>query len=316
MTDAKERVAKYILVVDDEKDVAHYHAAILEDAGFETAIATSGDGALEMVKERSPDLISLDLVMPDKGGMRFLYALRKKTKWANIPVIIVTGHAHDDLGRGDLEEILSGRKVTGPQVCMEKPVRPADYVAAVSERLGLATGVAPSLPTLPSGTRQQIADLLGDADPETLKEVLRLLQQKRAALPSGERPGGARVLIIDDEPDVASYLAAILSDADFVTSTASDPMTAHAIAKVSRPDVITMDLNMPGKTGQQLFRELMSDEDLRGIPVIVITALEEDHESELRGQKGIPDIVEYIRKPIRPDVLVGAVKKALKSTFR
>lgn len=306
MSESAKLSEKFILVVDDEKDVANYLGAILEDAGFDVAVATSGDEALEITKKRTPDLVSLDLVMPEKGGIRYLYALRKESRWANIPVMIVTGHAHDDLGRNDLEEILSGRKVTGPQLCLEKPVRPASYVAAVCERLGLAETVAPSAEEEAPDTRDRVVDLLGTASPDTLKAVLRLLQQKRASGESGEKPEGAKVLVIDDEPDVASYMSAILSDAGFVTSTASDPQTAVAVAEASAPDLITLDIDMPGKDGIAVYGEIRATESLRDVPVVVITGVEESREHEFEG------IAAYLKKPVAPQQLVDTANIALR----
>jgi CheY-like chemotaxis protein len=162
---------KYILVVDDEPDVRRYHAAILEDAGFTVDTAANGNEALEKVKERVPDLISLDLVMPEKSGLRFLYDLRRKQEWTTIPVIIVTAHAHDDLGRKDLEELRNGDVITGPQVCLDKPVRPENYVSAVMERLGMADRAPRPEAPEPLSLRHEVRQLIDAADEGTLKAM-------------------------------------------------------------------------------------------------------------------------------------------------
>jgi len=60
-----------ILVVDDEPGVVIYLKTLLEDAGFTVVTAADGNEALDHVKRRKPDLISLDLVMPKKSGIRF-----------------------------------------------------------------------------------------------------------------------------------------------------------------------------------------------------------------------------------------------------
>ncbi len=149
---------KLVLVVDDEEDVRRYLAAILEDGGFEVQTAADGNVALEFVETRSPDLISLDLVMPQKSGQRFLYALRRNRAWSGIPVLIVTGHAHDDLGRNDLDDILAGKMISGPKVYLEKPVSPDSYVRAVRRQLGVEeedTG-APTLPSAGPRKRGQV----------------------------------------------------------------------------------------------------------------------------------------------------------------
>ena len=67
---------KTILVVDDEEDVRDYFADILTDVGFNVVTAADGEQALDRLREKRPDFISLDLVMPKKSGIRFLYELR------------------------------------------------------------------------------------------------------------------------------------------------------------------------------------------------------------------------------------------------
>ena len=128
---------KTVLVVDDEEDVREYFAMALEDAGFNVQRAENGNVALERIKEKSPDFISLDLVMPEKSGIKLLYELRQHKEWKRIPFVVVTAHARDDAGRGDLQEILSDKTFSGPQMYLEKPVEAEQYVAFICEQLGV-----------------------------------------------------------------------------------------------------------------------------------------------------------------------------------
>jgi CheY-like chemotaxis protein len=90
-----------VLVVDDEPNVRDYLAQILRDAGFRVVTAGDGGEALEKIRAAPPDFISLDLVMPKKSGHRLLLELRRDRELARIPVLVVTAHAHDELGQGD-----------------------------------------------------------------------------------------------------------------------------------------------------------------------------------------------------------------------
>jgi CheY-like chemotaxis protein len=164
-----------VLVVDDEDDIRSYLAAALDDAGFRVATAASGKQALEEVKKVRPDFISLDLVMPGGSGIAFLHELRRRREWINIPVMVVTGHAQDDLGRADLSGALDGKLLSGPQTYLEKPVTPERYVAVVCQTLGIATPEAPS-PDVDS-QRSEAKDLLHEASPEQLAEILALLKR-------------------------------------------------------------------------------------------------------------------------------------------
>ncbi|RJP55397.1 MAG: response regulator, partial [Deltaproteobacteria bacterium] len=89
---------KTVLIVDDEPDIRLFLKTVLEDAGFNVMTANNGKHALERIKECKPDLISLDLVMPKMGGVKLLSYLQKNPEWAKIPFIVVTAHAHDELG--------------------------------------------------------------------------------------------------------------------------------------------------------------------------------------------------------------------------
>ena len=163
---------KHVLVVDDEADVRSYLSSALEDAGFQVATATDGLEALEMVRRRPPDLISLDLVMPRHSGAKFCRELQKDRALAKIPVLLVTGHARDELGRADFEEMT----MSGPGVYLEKPVRPATYVAAVRRMLNLE--IAEPEETPQPDLRQELSRALSGADREALQRALDALRKK------------------------------------------------------------------------------------------------------------------------------------------
>jgi CheY-like chemotaxis protein len=168
----KEEKRKRILVVDDESDVREYLKAALEDDGF--LVETAGDGleALESVRREPPDLVSLDLVMPRHSGAKFYHDLQKDKHLAKIPVLIVTGHARDDLGKTDFAEMT----MSGPGVYLEKPVRPASYVAAVRKVLGMEAASSPE--PRPDELRRELAEALSGADRETLARALDALKKR------------------------------------------------------------------------------------------------------------------------------------------
>jgi CheY-like chemotaxis protein len=166
---------KTILVVDDEPDVLTYLTMVLQDAGFDVMSAQDGNEALEKVKKKRPDFISLDLVMPHKSGIRFYHELRKNKEWADIPVVIVTAHAKDELGKGDLEEILQGKTFSGRQVYLEKPVKAADFVRMVKREVGIP--VEDFSEDQPKTTREEIDSLLDNADQTLLEKIARELKK-------------------------------------------------------------------------------------------------------------------------------------------
>ena len=164
-----------VLVVDDEEDILAFLTAALEDAGFRVVTARNGKEALEAVRRERPDFISLDLVMPGGSGIWFLHELRRNRDWAKIPVMMVTGHAQDDLGRADLQTALEGRLLSGPNAYLEKPVTAERYVQAVRQALGIASESQPSVEA--PQTLEEARRLLEQADPDTLKAVVDLLKR-------------------------------------------------------------------------------------------------------------------------------------------
>ena len=167
-----ENSTKCILVVDDEPDVRSYLKAALKDAGFRVITANDGFEALEKMKTERPDLISLDLVMPRHSGAMFHRELRRNRDWAKIPVLIVTGHARDDLGKADFEELI----MYGPGIYLEKPVSPEAYVNAVCQLLGVER--ASQAEPVTGRLRQDLRDKLENADPEALRRALEALKKK------------------------------------------------------------------------------------------------------------------------------------------
>jgi CheY-like chemotaxis protein len=169
---------KTVLVVDDEEDVREFLSTVLEDTGFQVLTAVDGVDALGRVEEKAPDLISLDLVMPNKSGMRFLHDLRRRQEWRDIPVVIVTAHANDDLGRDDLQEIFADKGQLGPRMYLEKPVDPDQYSGLVCEILGV--GMERELHEHDvEKLRHKLHLLVDEADASTLPQLMRLLRSVR-----------------------------------------------------------------------------------------------------------------------------------------
>jgi len=165
-----------VLVVDDEPDVVTYLSSVLEDAGINVLTAHDGDAALEIIKDKTVDLISLDLVMPRKSGVRLLVELRKNKALARIPVIFVTGHAHDPGVRRDVTEALAGSTMAGPAMYLEKPVTPASYLAHICRILKLDCPEETGAPDRSEELRRQALELLEKADPKALEAAIKKLK--------------------------------------------------------------------------------------------------------------------------------------------
>jgi CheY-like chemotaxis protein len=165
---------KTILVVDDEPDVREYLRTVLEDAEFNVITAGDGEEALEIIHRERPDFISLDLIMPRKSGHKLLYELKKDKELSRIPVLIVTAHARDELGKDSLEDLLSNRVMSGPGTYLEKPVNPLSYVRSIQRALGMEESKeAEDKLSLKDELQQE----LQGADTDALRQALEALKK-------------------------------------------------------------------------------------------------------------------------------------------
>jgi CheY-like chemotaxis protein len=118
-----------ILVVDDEADVRKFLTAVLEKRGYNTVTAGDGKEAFDIAERESPDLVILDLQMPDQSGTDFYRRLAKHKSLQNIPIIVVSGLAGRHLA------------VRDPVAVFDKPIDPEEFGATVDRALGLENGV-------------------------------------------------------------------------------------------------------------------------------------------------------------------------------
>jgi len=155
--------------------VRHYLSTVLEDAGFNVVTAGDGVEALEVIKNAAPDFISLDLIMPRKSGHRLLHELRRNKQWSRIPVLIVTAHAQTELGKGDLQDLLDNRVMSGPGTYLEKPVNPVTYVQSIQRALGIEE-TAETVDKI--HLKAQLEESLQSASPDALRKALEALKKK------------------------------------------------------------------------------------------------------------------------------------------
>jgi CheY-like chemotaxis protein len=112
-----------------------------------------------------------------------------------------------------------------------------------------------------------------------------------------------KILIIDDDPVVVKYLSTLLTDNGYATCSATSSQEGLDVVRKEKPDLITLDLQMPGEWGPRFYRKLRKDPQLKNTPVIVISGIDGDH--------AIKDAVAFIAKPFDPDKLLGIVKKTI-----
>ncbi len=122
-----------------------------------------------------------------------------------------------------------------------------------------------------------------------------------------------RILVVDDEPDITALVAYHLAKAGYRVSTAATGPDALSAAREERPDVVVLDLMLPGSSGYEVLAEMRQREETRDVGVILLTA-RRDETDRIRGLTLGAD--DYLTKPFSPQELalrVGALLRRLAS---
>ncbi|MCM8800538.1 MAG: response regulator [Candidatus Omnitrophica bacterium] len=115
-----------------------------------------------------------------------------------------------------------------------------------------------------------------------------------------------KILVVDDEPDILNMIRLRLEANGYEVITASDGNTAYQRARSDSPDLIILDLMLPGMDGYQVCRLLKFDERYRSIPVIILTALSQKEDKEWAEKVGADC---YLTKPFESDELLNKIKE-------
>jgi len=129
-------MSKKILIVDDEPDMVAFLQCLLEDNGYATLTARDGEEGLQVARSEKPDLVSLDLLMPNQTGIKMFRELRKDDDIKDTPVVMVTGFAKDDVPQMDFKTWISKRSIKPPEAYIEKPVDKDLLLEAIKKALG------------------------------------------------------------------------------------------------------------------------------------------------------------------------------------
>jgi len=113
-----------------------------------------------------------------------------------------------------------------------------------------------------------------------------------------------KILVIDDDLNIRDYLVSLFNDNGYDACVAGDVKQGFEVAKKNKPDLITLDIEMPGEWGPRFYRQISQDPELKNIPVIVI--------SGLSGHKyAVVKAVASLTKPFDRDELLQIVKETL-----
>lgn len=332
-----------ILIVEDIPFQVRTLTAILSELDCRIAIAPSGEQALNEVRKHPPDLILLDLILPDMDGLVVLRTLQEQEAFHDLPVIILTA-------KGKPENIVAGLEA-GAVDYIPKPFHPAELKARVKTHLrcrkmwnnqkALITELQEAL-----GAVQQLSGLIPICahckkvrnDTGYWQQVEEYIAKHTAALfthglcpecvpiffPEAAQAGVAigplhhpesgtatehrsRILVVDDSPMNMQLLLQLLRpDHDLLVATHGQ--VALDLARTEQPDLILLDVLMPDMDGREVCRALKADPRTDQIPVIFITGNGREID-EIEGFR--LGAVDYIAKPFSLPLVRARVRTHL-----
>jgi two-component system, sensor histidine kinase and response regulator len=260
-----------ILIIEDEANNLDVARRIVRGAGHEALTATDGLAGLEIARRERPDAVLVDLLLPKLDGWSVTRAIREEPWAKKIPIIAVSALAM----QADRERA----REAGCDDFVTKPYAPAELRLLLNRYF--VEGTAPKVAT-------------------------RAAEPSASGIAPSERLG--RVLVVDDEPSNVELIVRRLGGNGYETLTASNGHDAIAVATKEQPDLILMDIMMPGLDGWQATRLLKGDPKTANIPVVFVTARDRPEDVAQGFEAGG---IMYVNKPVEPVELFARVRNAI-----
>ena len=128
---------KKVLIIDDEPHVVTYLEMLLQDEGYETLSASNGRIGMQQASAHQPDLICLDITMPEESGIRFYHDIRRNPQLSATPVVVVTAVTGPGGDQSELNRLLDDNsRLPDPEAFFSKPIDRAEFVDAIGKLLG------------------------------------------------------------------------------------------------------------------------------------------------------------------------------------
>ena len=129
-------MAKKILIIDDEPDTLVFLGTLLKKNGYDVCEACDGVEGMKKVLSDEPDLVCLDLLMPEKTGIKMYREMRKDDALKKVTVIMMTGFSTSAIGYMDFKKFIHQRSIPAPEGYIEKPIDKDEFLKAVKEVVG------------------------------------------------------------------------------------------------------------------------------------------------------------------------------------
>lgn len=264
-------VKKKILLIEDDVFLAEVLIHKLNSSGFDVLVSGNGKEGYEQIKSQKPDLILLDIILPEMNGYQILEAKLNDPTIKDIPVIIVSN---------------SGQ--------------PVEIKRAMS--LGVKSYLIK-------------ADIDPDEAVNKVKEILSNNGQKVATSVSSSSQGsltGKKLLWVEDDRFLKDIITVRLANEGCLLMHAGDESEAFSILEREKPDVILLDILLPGTDGFEILKKLKTTESTKNVPVIMLSNLSQQADIE-RGRNG--GAVKFlVKSTVTLDEIIAEIREVLMGT--
>jgi len=293
-----------VLLVDDEEDYVKTMAERMDMRDLQSTVALSGEEALDVLETDPPDVIVLDLRMPGMHGMEVLERVRRDHP--HIQVIILTGHG------GEKEEKEARR--LGAFEYFQKPADLGSLIDTIQGawRRGIQAAKDFIKDQGEGFDRTMTAAALAEGG---MPDEARAVMEKAHGLAREARARGAedrsalKILLVDDEEDYVRTMAERLEMRDLGSEVALNGEQALAMVEEDLPDVMVLDLRMPGMGGLEVLEAVKRKHPL--VQVIILTGHGSDKERTEALRLGA---FAYLNKPVDIQDLMAEVRRAGEAT--
>ncbi len=260
---------KKVLIVEDNTFLSNVISQKLNLRGAVTKTYTNGLEGLAAIRTEKPDIVLLDILMPIMNGYEVLQVLHAEGLTEQIPIIVISNS-------GQPVEIERIKSLGVREYLVKAEFEPDDVLVKIYVTLGLPTGQAAvaATPQSPAAAAASVA---------------------QNALP--------KVLVVEDDPLLRNLLAMKLSSSNCPAMFSNDGLHVTELVGSFEPDVIVLDLKLPGKDGFEVLEELKASDAYKHIPVIIFSnnSVDEDKQKAITlgaadfHVKAMTDLSEFIK---------------------